>query len=69
VFIKEKTLYDAHVSLMILTSLTGQPITFDYREQSTTQWNFSDFILSCCLSGALTAGDFLVVDNAAVHNG
>jgi len=50
-------------------SSVGNPITIDYREQSNTQWNFIDFILQCCVTGALVSGDFLILDNATVHNG
>jgi len=69
VYVKEKTLHEAHASLTVLVSHSGAPITFDYREESNTQWNFTDFVLHCCITGALEAGDYLIVDNAAVHNG
>jgi len=69
VYIKERTLNEAHASLTILVSSTGKPITLDYRVNSNTQWNFVDFILHCCRTGALVRGDFLVIDNATVHNG
>jgi len=30
---------------------------------------FVDFVLNCCLDGALVAGDYLILDNAPVHHG
>jgi hypothetical protein len=41
----------------------------DYREESNDQFNFADFVLSCIAQNYFVAGDFLIVDNAAVHHG
>jgi hypothetical protein len=41
----------------------------DYREESNDQYNFADFILNCIAQNCFVAGDFLIVNNAAVHHG
>lgn len=69
VYLKEQTLHAAHASITILTSLNGRPVVADYREETNTQWDFVDFVCYCCFEGHLTAGDYLVLDNAAVHAG
>jgi len=69
VYVKERTLHATRATLTILTTLVGEEvIVFDYRENSNTQWNFSDFLLECCKCGALNEGDYLVVDNVTVYN-
>lgn len=67
VYLRDATLHHAHALITIMTSLTGSPIVYSYREQNNTQWNFADFVLYCCKEGHLLPGDFLIVDNAAVH--
>jgi len=70
VYNRDSTLQQPNASVTLLTSLDNLgPIFFDYREQSNTQWDFVDFVLSACENGALRSGDFLVADNAAVHGG
>lgn len=46
----------------------GSPIVFTYTEENNTQHTFLDFVTTCCLDGDLCTGDFLVMDNAPVHN-
>lgn len=69
VYLKEHTLHHAHASITVMTSLTGAPIVYSYREETNTQWNFTDFVFYCCIEGHLLPGDYLIVDNAAVHCG
>jgi len=69
VYVPNRSLSEAHASLTILVSSHGTPITFDYREESNTQWNFTNFILHCCRTEALEEGDYLILNNAGVHNG
>lgn len=70
VYTREETLNDAHSSVTIITSLDpDQPVFFDYREQSNTQYNFLDFILLAIAQGVLEDGDTLVLDNASLHHG
>jgi len=70
-YTKEKTIHDASASLTILCTLdpTLNPIYFDYRTNSNTQWDFVEFIRCCCSEGYLKKEDVLVVDNASVHSG
>lgn len=55
--------------MTILTSACAldTPVFFDYRIETNTQWDFCDFVLYCCQEGHLVPGDYLMVDNAAVH--
>lgn len=69
IYLKENTLHHAHASVTVMTSLTGSPIVYSYRELNNTQWNFVEFVLYCCQEGHLQSGDYLIVDNAAVHSG
>jgi len=41
----------------------------DVRENSNTQFDFLEFVLKAILSDRLVRGDYLIVDNAAVHGG
>ena len=69
-YTREKTINEPSASLTLLTSLIDEvPFFIDYRIQSNTQWNFADFLLLACKAGYLQDGDFLVMDNAAVHCG
>lgn len=45
------------------------PVYFELREDSNTQFDFSEFVLRAVEMGALQAGDVLALDNAAVHLG
>jgi len=64
------TLNHPSASLTLLTSLEQiPPLVIDYRIQSNTQWNFLEFVHSCCKQGFLVTGDYLIVDNASVHSG
>ena len=68
--VKESTLHQKSASITIVASLDeNEPVLFDYRIQSNTQWNFVSFVWYCIKVGRFQEGDFLVVDNAAVHGG
>jgi len=70
VYLKENTMREAHASLTVITSITGEePILIDYREESNDQWDFVDFVLYACEKGYLTNGDYLILDNGSVHTG
>ncbi|HRP37904.1 MAG TPA: transposase [Candidatus Dojkabacteria bacterium] len=69
VWLKQNTLNQASGTLTILTSVVGDPVVLTYSEATTNQWAFLDFVLSCCLNGDLMNGDYLIVDNAAIHHG
>jgi transposase len=45
------------------------PIYYDYREDTNGQYNFLDFVLAKVASNQFANGDYLIVDNAAVHHG
>lgn len=69
-YTREKTLNEPSASLTLLTALDQDvPFYIDYRISSNTQWDFAEFLLQACKAGYLSAGDFLVLDNAAVHVG
>jgi len=64
------SLHETSASITILTTLDQRrPVVLTYREQSNTQWDWVDFVIYCCQSGHLNSGDYLIVDNAAVHGG
>jgi len=65
----QHTLNNSHATLTILTSLSDiyNPLHIDYTLEANNQWTFVDFVLTCCLSGGLVQGDYLIVDNAAIH--
>jgi hypothetical protein len=70
VYTRDATLHQANGSISLMTSLDpSNPIFLDFRTDSNTQWDFVAFVLSACALHFLVAGDFLVVDNAAVHAG
>lgn len=70
VYNRDSALQQPAASVSLITSLAlNGPIFFDYREQSNTQWDFVEFVLSACENGFLQSGDFLIADNAAVHGG
>jgi hypothetical protein len=37
------------------------------RENSNTQFNFADFVLNAIATNHIGLGDYLVIDNSAVH--
>jgi len=62
---------DESYSMTLLTSLTTPNIPYfvDLREESNTQWDFVRFVFAAICEGALVSGDYLIVDNATVHDG
>jgi len=67
-YTRDSTLHQTSASLSILTSLTNEtPFFVDYRVESNTQSDFSNFIFLACQHGFLKNGDYLVVDNASIH--
>lgn len=72
VYVPDSTLNQARASITLMTSLTeddGIPFIFNYRIESNDQWDFLEFLLTACENGSLCFGDFLILDNAAVHGG
>eukprot|EP01126_Amoeba_proteus_P063025 TRINITY_DN8642_c0_g1_i1.p2 TRINITY_DN8642_c0_g1~~TRINITY_DN8642_c0_g1_i1.p2 ORF type:complete len:120 (-),score=21.74 TRINITY_DN8642_c0_g1_i1:50-409(-) len=68
VYTKERSLLNKTVSMTLLTSLVGKtPIIIDFRKQTNTQWDFAQFVYWCCKEAHLVRGDYLVVDNVAIH--
>lgn len=57
------------MTLLCCLDNIDQPIAFDLRHGSNTQWDFFDFVLTCLEQRYLAAGDYFVVDNASVHHG
>jgi hypothetical protein len=55
-YLRERTLYDAHASLTVITSFENNPLLIDYRIESNTQWDFADMLLYACESGFLKQG-------------
>jgi len=69
-WVTDRSLHGKSFSMTILTALDPQlPVVFDFREESNSQWDFVNFVVFCLTSGYLTAGDYLVIDNAPVHGG
>lgn len=57
-------------SITLLTSLVGENrFTVSYRTESNTQLDFIAFLETTIEEGTLCPGDYLIVDNAAVHVG
>ncbi len=57
-----------HVTL--LTTVLGNiPVVFDLHSGSNDQWDFLRFIIYLVHNNHLTAGNYLFLDNAAVHWG
>ncbi len=48
---------------------TEVPVVLDIREDTNTQWDFCTFLIFALEHSHLKAGDYLVLDNAAVHVG
>jgi hypothetical protein len=69
-WLKDNSLHAKSSSLTILVSLTDQnPVYFDFRQQSNTQYDHLDFVWAAVKAGQLKDGDFYIVDNASVHGG
>jgi hypothetical protein len=69
-WVKRRTLNEASGSITILTSLDPtEPVAWTYRESTNDQWAFLSFVLWLCQRGYLQPGDYLVLDNAAIHGG
>ena len=69
-WLQANTLQEASASVTILTALEpSEPVVMLWRTESNTQWDFLNFVIYCLQIKALRRGDFLIVDNAAVHGG
>jgi len=67
-YARAQTIHETSASLTILTSLDPtEPVYMSYREETNTGHDFLDFVIDCCLVGKLVAGDYLILDNAAIH--
>jgi hypothetical protein len=57
--------------MTLMTSLdpTELPIFFDFRMGRNTQFDFLVVILGACKRNKLKRGDYLILDNAAIHSG
>jgi hypothetical protein len=66
VFVITSAKLDLSYSLTLLTSLADlqHSCVIDLRTNSNTQWDFASFILFCLQNNHLTAGDYLILDNA-----
>jgi hypothetical protein len=55
----------------MITSVSSleSPIFFDFRSGRNNQFNFLMVILEACKRGFLSRGDYLILDNAAIHSG
>jgi len=70
VYVPGCVLHEKNGSLSIICSINPkEPVFYDYRHNSNTQWDFVTFVHQACLEGYLKQGDYLVADNAAVHAG
>lgn len=69
IYSQENSLNEPSASLTLITSLDAEPLLFDYRIDNNDQWNFLEVVLYACSSEFLKRGDYLIVDNAAVHHG
>lgn len=56
-------------SITAMISLAEQPLYFDIRMDSNTQYDWAEFIYGSVKNGYLRNGDILIMDNAAVHTG
>jgi len=57
-------------SLTLMTTLSAtDPIVYDIREDSNTQFDFLNFVCFLIEENHLIAGDWLICDNATVHVG
>jgi hypothetical protein len=64
-FVAEKT-----GSMTLMTSLDPleMPFFIDFRMGRNNQFNFLSVVLQACKRDYLKRGDFLIMDNAAIHN-
>jgi len=71
VFVITSAQLDVSYSLTLMTTLSDplRCCIIDLRENSNTQWDFASFLLFCLEQKHLTAGDYLILDNASVHVG
>jgi len=69
-FLNVQLLYHLLGTLTILTSVANhEPVIFHYSTENNTQLSFVEFVVQCCLDGDLKTGEYLVLDNAPVHQG
>jgi len=69
-WLKDNSLHSKSASITLLASLNeNEPVFFDFRNQSNTQYDHLDFIFAAVVHGALKPGDIFVVDNATIHGG
>jgi len=69
-YITQNNLHQKSSSITILTSLDKfHPITIDYREESNSQEDFLCFLLRLIEDENIIEGDYLIMDNATVHDG
>ena len=62
---------DKRYTLSILTTVDDpvEPVYCSLQEDANTQFTFLDFVCSALERGKLHHGDFLIMDNAAIHAG
>lgn len=64
------TLDASCATVTIITSLSeDNPVYTTYTEETNDQWSFLHFISCAIEDGYLVNGDYLIVDNAAIHHG
>jgi hypothetical protein len=71
VYTKENTLNEPSSSVTLIVSLNTQtiPLYYDFRTENNDQWAFLDVISDACAEGFLSVGDYLICDNASIHDG
>jgi hypothetical protein len=57
------------MTLLTSVDIMQRPFFFDFRFGKNNQFNFLAVVLQACKRGYLKRGDFLVLDNAAIHSG
>jgi len=68
--VSHASLDERYTATVLLTPQRfDKPLEFFIRKDSNTQWDFCEFVVNAFEHGALSAGDHLVIDNAAVHAG
>jgi transposase len=67
----DRSLHGPNFSVTLIMNLgdRAEPLWFDFRSDSNDQVDYLETLTCACESGVLTNGDFLIVDNAAVHHG
>lgn len=58
----------ASLSLICSSDRNQVPVILDWREESNTQYDFAKFIRRAIFSDYLREGDFVLMDNAAIHH-